>query len=209
MILNTLFSDPLIFLIWLVAILIPITVHEFAHGFTAYLLGDPTAKNMGRLTFNPIAHIDFIGFLLLLLVGFGWGKPVPYNPYNLKNKRWGPLMVSLSGPLSNLILIVIFGLLLKGLAFLGTENYLILLLVFLVQINIILMIFNLLPIPPLDGSSIVFSLLPARFDNFKMAFQRSGYMILLFLIIFDSLFKIGILSTIFGFFSNLIFKVIG
>ena len=189
--------------------MIPITFHEFAHGFTAYLLGDSTAKNMGRLTFNPIAHIDWIGFLMLLFIGFGWGKPVPYNPYNLKNKRWGPLMVSLSGPLSNLILIVVFGLLLKGLAFLGTENYLILLLAALVQINIILMVFNLLPVPPLDGSSIVFSLLPARFDSFKMTFQRLGWRILVIVLVADYLLNIGIFARIFTFFSDLIFKIIG
>ena len=209
MILDLLVGKPVYFFIWLMAIFIGITIHEFAHAFAANAAGDPTAKNMGRLTLNPLAHIDLWGLLFLLLAGIGYGKPVPVNPYNLRNQKWGEVIVSAAGPLSNLLQIVIFGLALKFLSFLGPDNLLVYFLFALIYLNIILMVFNLLPIPPLDGSKIFLRLLPASLDRFKLNYERSGMMILLFLIIFDRLFNLGIFYRIFTFFTNLIFRFLG
>ena len=139
MILNTLFSEPLIFIAWVAAILIALSVHEFAHAWAGHWLGDDTAKMQGRLTLNPLSHISWLGFLMLLLVGFGWGKPVPFNPFNLKDKRWGPAMVSVAGPLSNLIMAVAAGLILHYLVFfqvLAPQNMLIQFLTIFVILNI-------------------------------------------------------------------------
>lgn len=209
MIINLLFSEPVFFLIWMMAILIGITIHEFAHAFAANAAGDPTAKNMGRLTLNPLAHIDLWGLVFLLLAGFGYGKPVPVNPYNLKNQKWGEVFVSAAGPLSNLGQIVIFGLAFKFLAFLGPENLLVYFLFTLIYINIILMVFNIIPLPPLDGSKILLKLLPPSLDNFKFRLEKSGPMILLFFIIFDRILNLGLFAGFFNFFSDLIFRILG
>ncbi|MFH1366905.1 MAG: site-2 protease family protein [Patescibacteria group bacterium] len=209
MIINLLFSEPVFFLIWLAAILIGITIHEFSHAFAANLAGDPTAKNSGRLTLNPLAHLDLWGLLFLLLVGFGYGKPVPVNPYNLKNQKWGEVFVSAAGPLSNLAQIFIFGLALKFLAFLGPENLLVYFLFTLIYINIILMVFNLIPVPPLDGSKILMKILPPSLDNFKLRLEKSGPMILLFIIILDRILNLGLFAGLFNFFSQAIFRIFG
>src|SRR3990167_1831293 len=108
MIISLLFSQPSLFIIWLLAIAYGITVHEFAHVLAAYLQGDDTGRLLGRLTLNPLKHIDPFGLFLLMIVGIGWGRPAPYNPYNLKHRRWGEVLVALAGPLANLISIVVF-----------------------------------------------------------------------------------------------------
>src|SRR3989344_9051947 len=100
MILNLLFTQPSLFFLWLLAITYGITIHEFSHVLAARLQGDDTGERLGRLTLNPLAHLDPFGFILLLVVGFGWGKPAPYNPYNLKNQKWGEVLVALAGPAS-------------------------------------------------------------------------------------------------------------
>ncbi|MFA5069894.1 MAG: site-2 protease family protein [Patescibacteria group bacterium] len=207
MIINYLFTEPFFFLIWLLAIFVGITIHEFAHALVANLSGDPTAKNMGRLTLNPLAHIDLMGLLLLLLAGFGYGKPVPINPYNFRNQKWGTIFVSVAGPLSNLLQIAVFGLALKYLSFLGPTNFLVNFLFSLVYVNIILMVFNILPIPPLDGSKIFLKLLPGSLDSFKLKLEQFGPVILLLLIIFDRLFNLNIFATIFTYISSLIFSL--
>ncbi len=151
---------------------------------------------MGRLSLNPLVHLDFVGTLMLIFVGFGWGKPVPFNPYNLRLKRFGPALVSLAGPVSNVIMAVIFGLalnLLTRFSSLPAENGLVQLLFALVVINVILAVFNILPIPPLDGSKILYAFLPDSMMSFKVAFERIGPFILIALVflagfIFDSLF---------------------
>ncbi len=157
-------------------------LHECAHGFIAYKLGDNTAKREGRLTLNPLAHIDYMGALLMLLVGFGWAKPVPVNSRNFKNPKGGMALTALAGPVSNLLAAILAGLCFNGLvailvsnhaaAMLGssvilTDNvswlkYVLLFFQFLMTINITLAIFNLLPIPPLDGSKILMAFLPDR-----------------------------------------------
>jgi len=206
MIISLLFSEPVLFFIWILAIVYGITIHEFSHVFSAYLQGDDTGKQMGRLTLNPLAHIDPIGMLMLLFVGFGWGKPAPFNPYNLKNQKWGEVFVALAGPLSNFISVIIFMVavnLLTGI--LGPENLLIQLLSFLILINIILFVFNLIPIPPLDGSKLLFEFLPQKYSHIKDQLSRNGPFILIGLIIADNFLGINIFGRIFSVF----FKIAG
>jgi len=194
-------DNPLYFIAWIGAILIALGTHEFAHAFIADKLGDDTAKFAGRLTLNPLAHVDWTGLLMLVLIGFGWGKPVPFNPYNLKYKKWGATMVALAGPLANLINIVIFGSLLKMVAIftlLPINNLLVQFLNLLIIINAVLLVFNLIPIPPLDGSKLLFALLDdSKYDNLKMKLQIQGPIILIGLLLIDNLFNFGLFSTLF------------
>ncbi len=180
--------------VFVIAILImSVVVHEVSHGYMALALGDPTAKYENRLTLNPISHLDPVGSFLVPLLGFwvggfiiGWARPVPFNPYNLKNQKWGEALVALAGPLSNLALALIFGLILRfsvgqelmNGAFLSLGN-------FVVLINITLAIFNLIPIPPLDGSKILSSILPYKAQNVFRNIESFG---LIFVFIFVFLF---------------------
>lgn len=198
MILNLLFSQPLFFLVWLLAIVYAITIHEFSHAAAAVSLGDSTPKQDKRLTLNPLAHLDMIGFLALLVAGFGWGKPVTFNPYNLKNQRTGPAIISFAGPASNFISMIVFGLLLEFLhPYFSPENLMVSFLVALVDINLVLGLFNLIPIPPLDGSKLLFAVLPDRAAEFKLSFERSGPMILIGLILIDRILNVGIFTSLF------------
>lgn len=187
MIINYLFTDPIMFFAWACALVIAISIHEFSHAAMAFYLGDPTAKYEGRLTLNPLAHLDLWGTLLLLFVGFGWGKPVPFNPYNLKNQRYGPAMISIAGPASNFVMVVLFSLILKyvyPLLGLGPENALFRFFYVIILLNAILMVFNIIPIPPLDGSKLLFAILPASAESIKEFLQRYGFFILIALILF-------------------------
>ncbi len=191
----------------LVILLFSVVIHEVSHGLMALRLGDETAKRAGRLTLNPISHLDPIGSflvpLLLLISGLpilGWAKPVPYNPNALyKDYRFGPLKVALIGPASNLIIAVIFGAIVRfGLGYLNTT--LIALLGFIVFLNILLAVFNLLPIPPLDGSKILTTFLPPAY---AMKLERLGFMGILIVLVFLYFF-FGIIFTITQFVFNLI-----
>lgn len=168
-----------------------VVIHEVSHGYAALALGDPTAKYQGRLTLNPISHLDPIGSVLVPLLGYfaggfiiGWARPVPFNPYNLRSAKWGEALVAIAGPASNIVLATLFGLLIRfgsrsGFAnesFLGLAG-------FVVLINITLAIFNLMPIPPLDGSKILFALLPYKWMAVREWFERYG-LILVFIFIF-------------------------
>lgn len=202
-----LFSSPKLFVAWLVAIVYAITVHEFSHAFAGHLQGDTTAEDEGRLTLNPLAHLDWLGFALMVLVGFGWGKPVPFNPHQLKYKRLGPALVGFAGPISNLLSVVIFGVLLKILVMtqiLGAESLLFTLISFLIEINVVLMIFNLLPIPPLDGSKVLYAFLGIKHLNVIAWLERYGIWLLIILIFVGS----PVLSRIFDSVINLVYTLV-
>lgn len=202
MIISLLFSEPILFFVWILAIVYGITIHEFSHILAARLQGDDTGERLGRLTLNPLAHLDAVGFFMLLFVGFGWGKSAPYNPYNLKFQKWGEALVAMAGPISNLLSIVVFGLLGRLLTpYLGAGNLLLQFLAFLLLINIVLLVFNLIPIPPLDGSKLLFAILPARFNYVEQYLTARGPWILLMLIIADNFLGINIFGRLFdGFF---------
>ena len=177
------------FVFLLFVLVVSVVVHEVSHGVVANSLGDPTAKNAGRLTLNPIGHIDPIGsivlpFLLILSHGpvIGWAKPVPVNPFNLKNQTWAPALVSLAGPGSNLVLALVFSLLVRFLPLETLSPLFSGALVSIVQLNLYLALLNLLPIPPLDGSHLLFAFLPKSFEPLKMLLARYGFFILLFLV---------------------------
>lgn len=180
--LSLLFTQPAYFFMLMVVVLLGITIHEYAHAYSAYKLGDDTAAQQGRLTMNPFAHIDGIGLLFLALVGFGWGKPVPVNDSRLYNRRWGPLMVSLSGPLANIILaaaIVVFSIVF----FSPSDSLAWWFLFYMVAINLVLAVFNLIPIPPLDGSSILFALFPSIMQKWEPWLQRNSLWLLIALVL--------------------------
>ena len=176
-----------------VVLIFSIVIHEFSHGWMADQLGDPTARFMGRLTLNPIPHIDPMGsvilplFLLLSGSGFiiGWAKPVPYNPYNLKDQKKGPALVALAGPLSNLTIAVIFGVLSRILVAQGGVAYANEILFFnlIILYNVLLAVFNLVPLPPLDGSKILGAILPQSMQGI-MQFLEKNYVLFLMIFIF-------------------------
>lgn len=191
-------SQPILAAIYMFAIVIALTIHEFAHAFVAHQYGDDTAKHLGRLTFNPLAHIDIFGALTFLVIGFGWGKPVPVNPLNFDDTRKGQLMTALAGPVSNLILAIISVISLKVLLpILPVNNLAIIFFQLSFIINIALMVFNLIPIPPLDGSQILVNALPDRFSGFKQGLFLYGQNALL-LLVFLSILGVPVFSWIWG-----------
>lgn len=204
--LNLLFAEPIIAFAWVVAIIIAIGIHEFSHALVAKLQGDSTAELEGRVTLNPLAHLDPFGFIVLVLFGFGWGKPVPFNPYNLKSRRWGPAIVSLAGPAMNVLGLLVFGAILAVLertTTLPADNLLVIFLELLVRFNIVLALFNLLPVPPLDGSKLL-TLLPDQFRGLVEGLTKYGFVILMFVIVFGQPF----LGRVFNAIENLAFNII-
>jgi len=194
----------------LIVILFSAVIHEYMHGWMAERLGDPTAKSMGRLTLNPLAHIDLWGSIMLpalLYFGtggglvFGYAKPVPFNPNNLRDQKYGAAKVAAAGPLANLITAVFFGLILRyflsqPLALMQSSN-LIALLAIIVQINLILMIFNLLPIPPLDGSKVIAPFLPYSWQVRLAELERFGFFLVLIFILFGFSIIIPVIQFLF------------
>ena len=196
MLISLLFENPILFFMVFVSILFAFTVHEYSHAQAAHSLGDNTPKYKGRLTINPIAHIDPLGMILIFIAGFGWGKPVPFNPYNLKEQRWGPALVALAGPFSNFIMFLASGFVLR---FLDLPNEsLILFLIIFASLNLLLGVFNLLPFPPLDGSHILAALFPS-FEG-RMTFS-GGNIFMIFAAIFLMMYVIApyVLPPIFNF----------
>jgi Zn-dependent protease len=184
------------------AFLLAITVHEYAHAYTANRFGDHTARDMGRLTLNPLPHLDLFGLIAMLFMGFGWAKPVMVNPHNLKDPRRDNLWISLAGPASNLGSALILGLIFRMLGpLLSSSNIgqLIIVMVLLaVRLNIILAIFNLLPIPPLDGYHVLEGLVSTETYVRMQAFESAGSMVLLGLVLVSSFARINIFGTIFN-----------
>jgi Zn-dependent protease len=193
----------------LLVLVFSVVVHEISHGTAAYYLGDSTAKDAGRLTLNPLAHLDLFGSVLLplLLLLFtagkgpvlGWAKPVPINPYNFKNPRWDNVKVALAGPGSNLVLAVFFGLVIR---FLPLPLSLMMAFAIIVLVNLLLALFNLVPLPPLDGSYLLFGFLPEKAQNIKIFLAHYGVVFLVLFIFFG-------LNLIFSLVSFLYFLLIG
>ncbi len=188
----TIYMQEIDFIFTIAALIMSVVVHEVSHGYIADILGDPTARFSGRLTLNPLKHLDPIGSFLIPTLSyfsagflFGWAKPVPYNPYNLKNQRWGELMVAAAGPLSNFLIAIVFGLIIRFSSNFGIESTAFLSLsTSIVFLNIILGVFNLVPIPPLDGSKVLFSLLPAKFGYIQENLERYWPIALIIFIFF-------------------------
>lgn len=192
----------------IVAILIAITIHEWAHAYTAYKLGDDTARWAGRLTWNPLAHLDLLGALMFLFVGFGWAKPVPVDPRNFRHPTRDSALVAIAGPISNLVLAFIAAALLSFLApatgvqletGMSAGNAALTIFLLILQsslvINLALMAFNLLPVPPLDGSNILRLFIPWQWSDQYEQFMRNGPWILLALLLAESFTNIPILSA--------------
>ena len=182
-------------------ILLALTFHECAHAYVAHLYGDDTAQKAGRLSLNPLRHLDPLGTIMIFLVQFGWAKPVPVNPYNLRNPKKDMLWISAAGPLSNMLLALISGLLFRlfsDSAMIADRDSLTGLLVIMVflslKINLALAIFNIIPIAPLDGSKILYGLLPPGFGKMILAIERYGPFILIGLIIFGRATGVSILG---------------
>ncbi len=204
MFISTLFENPILFIAVALSLVLSLTIHEFAHAYVSDRLGDPTAKYLGRVTLNPLKHLDPIGTAMLLIVGFGWGKPVPFDPRNLKNPKRDAAIISFAGPLSNLILALLFagvyhlsanatglGLLLTVFAFL------------MVNYNLLLAFFNLIPVHPLDGFKVVYGLLPNNLAVQWIQIERYGVYILLFLLLTRSV------TTLISPFIDLSMKILG
>ncbi|MDQ5927980.1 MAG: hypothetical protein QG633_418 [Patescibacteria group bacterium] len=177
-------------LIGIIILILSIIIHEVSHGYVAEWLGDPTARYAGRLTLNPIPHIDPIGSVLLPIITsisggfiFGWAKPVPYNPYNLRHGVWGEALVALAGPASNFALMLIFGLAMR---FVAVPQAMFDVFAIIVLVNISLAVFNLVPIPPLDGSKILFALLPYRAQQARFFLEKYGFFLVVIFVIFLS-----------------------
>ena len=183
---NYLFSNPLVFLIYIISLLTAISIHEFSHAYVADYLGDPTPRLQGRLKLDPRVHIDGLGMLFLLLFGFGWGKPVQFDPYNLKNPQKDAAFISIAGPISNFVLALVLAILLKLFMFLQL-NILVTIGIFIllpmIQMNLVLGVFNLLPIHPLDGFKIVGGFLSEKRAREWYSLQNFGIFFLILLII--------------------------
>ncbi len=180
MLISLLFQQPAVFLLVVAALVISISIHEFSHAKVADFLGDDTARLLGRVTLNPRAHLDPVGSVLLLLAGFGWGRPVPFNPINLHNPKRDSALIALAGPTSNLILAAVLSIFVR---FVGTTSIIGAFLYFTIFYNVVLGVFNLIPVHPLDGFKVVGGLLPPNLYMQWMQFAPYGIYFLLFLIV--------------------------
>lgn len=184
--------QPFDFIFAIAILIMSVVVHEVSHGYAANQLGDPTAKMAKRLTLNPIRHLDMVGSFIVPVITFftagfvlGWAKPVPYNPYNLRGGKWGPAWVAFAGPLANIVIALVFGLAIRfGMSAEIFSQATISIISLVVFINILLAIFNLIPIPPLDGSKILFAALPYRFQYIQNALERYWIFVILFFVFF-------------------------
>src|ERR687884_1663667 len=180
----------------LMGFVVGIVLHEAAHAYSAYLLGDDTAYRAGRVTLNPASHLDVLGSLMLLIAGFGWGKPTPVVPSKLRGGIFGPVAVALAGPVSNLLIVAVCAVLYLLPPFREQGGYLFILVVMVAFTNALLFVFNLIPIPPLDGSKVIFPFLPRAFDGFVIFMNQYGPMILLGLILISFVTNLRIFSIL-------------
>lgn len=202
-------NQVIFFIYALLVLLFSAILHEISHGFSAKLQGDNTAEAAGRLTLNPLPHLDPFGSVILPIILalpalfgapvfiIGWAKPVPFNPANLKNKKWGPALVAIAGPAANILLAVFFGLLLRffDLSFLPSLEFFI---AIIVWINLLLAVFNLIPLPPLDGSKILFSIFPYSWRDFEFQLERYGFFLILIFIFFGFNLILPLIFWLFG-----------
>lgn len=208
-------ADTIGFIFQIAILIMSVVIHEISHGFMAYALGDPTAKYAGRLTLNPIPHLDPFGsillpFLLSLVPGgiiFGWAKPVPYNPYNLRNQHWGPGLVAAVGPLANILVAAVFGIIIRlgNAAFFEVPAAFFEIAALIVLLNTVLAVFNLVPIPPLDGSRVLFALLPYHMNRMQEFLERYGFVVLLVFIFFFFRFLFPVIGFLFRLFTGIEF----
>jgi Zn-dependent protease len=200
--LKLLTKDPLAFAIVAIPLLFSVVIHEVAHGWVAYWMGDPTAKRLGRLSLNPLKHLDPVGTLMLFLAGFGWAKPVPVNFNNLSHKRKGLIFVSSAGIVAN-ILSAFIALLFIRLFSIPSSGIAVILVYYVVQINLTLAALNLIPIPPLDGSKIMMGIVWERTPYFLSRLEPYGFFIII------GFLYLGILDPLIGFFRWMIVTLIG
>jgi len=197
---------------YVIILIMSVVIHEVSHGYAAYRYGDLTAYHAGRLTLNPLKHLELFGSILLpfvLIVShagfvFGWAKPVPYNPANLKDKKRGTIAVAVAGVVANCLLAILFGLFIRLMPHIGlTSESLYAIASTIVFVNIVLAIFNLVPIPPLDGSRILFAFLPARYRHLERTLEAYGIFIIIFFILFLWKFLGPAMVFLFHFFTGL------
>ncbi|OIO31653.1 MAG: site-2 protease family protein [Candidatus Yonathbacteria bacterium CG_4_10_14_3_um_filter_47_65] len=200
-------ADPIFFAIFIVILIFSVIAHEISHGYVAHMLGDPTAKLAGRLTLDPRKHLDPLGSFIvpaLMYFGtgmmFGWAKPVPYNPYNLRNQRWGTALVGAAGAGANLLIALVLGTLIRFGGALEIPGSFLQFMGIIVALNLLLAVFNLIPIPPLDGSKVLFAFLPLRFDHIREFLERYALFFLLLVIFFG----VDFIHPIIGFLYTLI-----
>ncbi len=182
---------PVEFIFQIAILIMSVVIHEVSHGLVADAYGDPTARLQGRLTLNPLKHIDLVGSIIVPVIAFffggfifGWAKPVPYNPYNLKPGRFPEAAVAGAGPLSNMVIAVLFSIFLRvGLAH-GWSQGFVSITGSIILVNILLAVFNLMPIPPLDGSRLLFALFPEKLYRFRHFFERYGFILVILFIFF-------------------------
>lgn len=208
--------DFQIALFQIIVLIFSAIVHEVSHGFVANSLGDPTAKDLGRLTLNPMKHLEWFGsflFPLMMYFGtagrfiFGWAKPVPYNPLNLKNPRWDSVYIAIAGPLSNFAIAIIFGLFLRFIPFEKSTTFALLpeLFILIVYINILLGVFNLVPIPPLDGSKLLFAIFGDKQREIMQFLEQNGFILLLIFVFFGFQIILPIINFLFRIITGLSF----
>jgi Zn-dependent protease len=176
-----LFRDPSFLVAIALILLVSLPFHEFSHALAAYRLGDSTAKYMGRLTLNPLAHLDPFGALLILVAGFGWAKPTPYNPYNVRGGKTGEVIIAIAGPISNLVLAIAAAIPLRYINATGiaVPAAAVNVLQTFILINVVLAVFNFIPIPPLDGSKLLWAVVDARTERqWRPVLEQYGFIIL-------------------------------